>query len=460
MSGGLRSGDTIVAIATPPGRGAIGVLRISGPRSTAIAAAMGAGKLKPRYAHRRALYDAEGEAVDDGLVLYFPGPASFTGEDVIELHGHGGPVVMRLLLDAAVTLGARPARPGEFSERAFFNDKLDLTQAEAIADLIDSGTRAAARGAAQSLQGAFSRRIHRLTEGITALRVYVEAAIDFPDEEVDFLSEGDVLLRLDELRRELAAVREAAGQGALLRDGMSVVLAGPPNAGKSSLLNALARREAAIVTEVAGTTRDVLSERLELEGMPLHLVDTAGLRDSGDPIEREGVRRAREEIAAADRVLLVVDAVESTLGREDDGRVAERVAELESRGPDCVTVIRNKIDLVGEAAGSEQVGGVDVVRVSALQGSGIADLVVHLTSLMGYRGAHETAFIARARHLEALTRAGEALERARATLTESAAGELVAEDLRAAHGALGEIVGYMTPDALLGRIFASFCIGK
>ena len=329
--------DTIAAVATPPGRGGIGVVRVSGPLSAAIAEAVCGALPAPRQAVLRRFCSSDGAVLDEGIVLYFPAPHSFTGEDVLELQGHGGPVVMDLLLARVCELGARPARPGEFSERAFLNDKLDLAQAEAIADLIASDTTAAARAALRSLQGEFSRRVHALVEGLIELRMYVEAAIDFPEEEIDFLADGVIAERLQELRERLRALQAAAGQGRLLRDGMTVVIAGRPNAGKSSLLNHLAGREAAIVTAIPGTTRDVLREHISIDGMPLHVIDTAGLRDSDDPVELEGIRRAWAEIEAADRILMVVD---DRLGlNREERRLRERLPPATP-----VTVLYNKID--------------------------------------------------------------------------------------------------------------------
>ncbi len=332
--------DTIAAIATPPGRGGIGVVRVSGPLSAAIAEAVCSALPSPRQAAFRRFRASNGETLDQGIALYFPAPRSFTGEDVLELQGHGGPVVMDLLLKRVVELGARLARPGEFSERAFLNDKLDLAQAEAVADLIASTTAEAARAALHSLQGDFSQRIHALVEALIQLRLYIEAAIDFPEEEIDFLADGVIAARLQKLRERLTALQAAAGQGRLLRDGMTVVIAGRPNAGKSSLLNQLAGRETAIVTDIPGTTRDVLRELISIDGMPLHIIDTAGLRDSPDVIEQEGVRRAWAEIGNADRILLLVDDREGFAA--EDHTVREQLPTATG-----VTVIYNKIDLSG-----------------------------------------------------------------------------------------------------------------
>jgi len=450
--------ETIAAVATAQGRGGVGIVRVSGPQAASIARAVSGRELKPRYAHYGPFRDGRGQVLDEGLALYFPGPNSFTGEDVLELQGHGGPVVLDLLLRRCLELGARLARPGEFSERAFLNDKLDLAQAEAIADLIEASSEQAARNALRSLQGEFSRRVHGLTERLIELRIYVEAAIDFPEEEIDFLADGHVLGLLDGVRSDLAGVLREAGQGALLRDGMTVVIAGRPNAGKSSLLNALAGREAAIVTEIAGTTRDVLREHIHIDGMPLHVLDTAGLRDTDDRVERIGVERALQAIGEADRVLLVVDS--SAPEAADPFALWPEFFE-QRPDPARVTLIRNKADLSGEAIALE-VGadGHVTLGLSAKSSAGLELLREHLKACMGYEQTSESSFSARRRHLEALRQAGTALEHGRAQLTLAGAGELLAEDLRQAQQALGEITGAFSSDDLLGRIFSSFCIGK
>ena len=443
--------DTIAAIATPPGRGGVGIVRLSGPLSAAIAEAVCGDLPKPRHAAFRRFHAGDGGVLDEGIVLYFPAPHSFTGEEVLELHGHGGPVVMDLLLARTLELGGRPARPGEFSERAFLNDKLDLAQAEAIADLIASTTAEAARAAVRSLEGEFSRRIQALVAGLIELRMYVEAAIDFPEEEIDFLVEDHIAEQLSVLRGQLSALQAAAGQGRLLRDGMTVVIAGRPNAGKSSLLNHLAGREAAIVTEIPGTTRDVLREQIAIDGMPLHVIDTAGLRDSDDPVEQEGIRRAWAEIAMADRILLLVD--------DRQGLTAEDQA-LRSRLPaeTGVTVIYNKIDLTDREPMLRPTDWGHELWLSAKNGTGLDRLREHLKGCMGYHGGEGT-LMARRRHLEALDRAATALAAADEQLRVRA-GELAAEELRQAQNALAEITGEFTSEDLLGRIFSSFCIGK
>ncbi|WP_290653282.1 tRNA uridine-5-carboxymethylaminomethyl(34) synthesis GTPase MnmE [Aquisalimonas sp.] len=445
------STQTICAVATPPGRGGVGVVRVSGPAAVELLEQVAGIVPEPRRAVLRAFRDATGEVIDEGLALWFPGPGSFTGEDVAEFQGHGGPVVLDRLLRRLTGLGARLARPGEFSERAFLNGRMDLAQAEAIADLIQAGSEAGARAAMASLQGVFSERVHSLSEALVELRVYVESAIDFPDEELDFLGDREVATGLDGLRSRLDAVREAAGQGRVLRDGMTVVIAGRPNAGKSSLLNALAGDDAAIVTEIAGTTRDVLREQIHLDGMPLHVVDTAGLRDSDEAVEREGIRRAWNAIDSADRLLLVVDD-RCGLGREEETILRRVPASLP------VTVIRNKADLSGHATGLQSHGQPPTVVLSALHGSGVAALREHLKDCMGYTPG-EGGFMARRRHLEALDRAETALQAA-AVQCERGAGELMAEELRQAQAALGEVTGEFTTEDLLDAIFSTFCIGK
>lgn len=445
--------DTIAAVATPPGRGGIGVVRVSGPGCVAIANAVCGATPLPRQALLRRFRARDGSVLDHGLALYFPAPHSFTGEDVLELQGHGGPVVMDLLLARVCELGARPARPGEFSERAFLNDKLDLAQAEAIADLIASDTAAAARAALRSLQGEFSTQVKNLVEGLIELRLYVEAAIDFPEEEIDFLADGVVAARLSTLREALSALQTVANQGRLLRDGMTVVIAGRPNAGKSSLLNRLAGREAAIVTAIPGTTRDVLREQISIDGMPLHVIDTAGLRDSDDLVEQEGIRRAWAEIAAANRILMVVD---DGLGLSPEEEALRERLPLETP----VTVIRNKIDLSGRSPIVQESEWGTEILLSAKTEVGLELLREHLKACMGYHSGEEGIFMARRRHLDALEQATSALERAAYQLEVVHAGELVAEELREAQNALGEITGEFTSEDLLTRIFASFCIGK
>jgi len=444
-----QDNDTIAAIATPPGRGGVGIIRVSGPLVTQIAEAI-LGKLpNPRFADYLPFLDQNNETIDSGLALYFVGPNSFTGEDVLELQGHGGPVVMDILLQRVVGLGARIANPGEFSERAFLNDKVDLAQAEAIADLIEAGSEQAAKSAVKSLQGEFSRWIDESVEALTHLRMYVEAAIDFPEEEIDFLSDGHVTKSLENILAEMDKIFASAQQGVLLRDGMRVVLIGQPNTGKSSLLNALAGRDSAIVTDIAGTTRDVLREEINIDGMPLHVIDTAGLRDSDDVVEQEGIKRTWIEIEQADRALLLVDD-KTGITAEDDVIRQKLPASLE------VTIVRNKIDLSNTKAKEQN----NEIALSAKSGEGVELLRAHLKKIMGYTGLTEGVFLARRRHLDALIRAKELVENGQAQLQLSKAGELLAEDLRQAQNALGEITGHVSSDALLGKIFSSFCIGK
>lgn len=450
--------ETIAAVATAQGRGGVGIVRVSGPRARMIGITLSGIEPKPRHAHHGAWHDDGGEVIDEGLLLFFPGPHSFTGEDVLELQGHGGPVVLDMLLQRCLELGARQARPGEFSERAFLNDKLDLAQAEAIADLIEASSAEAARNAVRSLQGEFSRRVHELTERLISLRIYVEAAIDFPEEEIDFLADGHVLSLLEGVREQLSTVLSEAGQGALLRDGMTVVIAGRPNAGKSSLLNALAGREAAIVTDIAGTTRDVLREHIHIDGMPLHVVDTAGLRDTQDQVERIGVERALKAISEADRVLLVVD---STAPEAADPFALWPEFLQQRPDPARVTLIRNKADLSAEPVALHSTAdGQATLTLSARSSEGLDLLREHLKTCMGFQQTAESGFSARRRHLDALHQAQRHLDNGHAQLTLAGAGELLAEDLRQAQQSLGEITGAFSSDDLLGRIFSSFCIGK
>ncbi|MGI9245895.1 MAG: tRNA uridine-5-carboxymethylaminomethyl(34) synthesis GTPase MnmE [Steroidobacteraceae bacterium] len=447
--------DTIAALSTAAGRAGVAVVRVSGPATGALAAALLGRLPRPRRAELRAFLDEHGAPIDTGLALFFPAPHSFTGEDVLELHGHGGPVVTDLLLQRLLALGARLAAPGEFTQRAYLNDKLDLAQAEAIADLIDSGSAQAARAAVRSLQGEFSTRVHALAERVLELRLWIEAAIDFPEEEIDFLADLALRDRLDSLRAGFAALAATARQGALLRDGLTVVIAGRPNAGKSSLLNRLAGYDAAIVTPIPGTTRDVLRERIAIDGLPLHVLDTAGLREATDAVEAEGIRRAQAEMARADRVLFVVDS-------SDPAAVAGVAADLAGLPAGIPrTLVYSKIDRSGEAARVEAAAeGAALVYLSATDGTGLDGLRQHLKDCIGYQPEAGGALSARTRHLDALRRAGAHVDAAWRLLTERHAGELVAQELRDAHRALGEITGEVSSDELLGRIFASFCIGK
>jgi tRNA modification GTPase len=446
--------DTIVAAATPPGRGGVGIVRISGPKTPELAAVMLGDLPAPRLATFTRFLDAAQQPIDAGLALFFPAPNSYTGEHVLELQGHGGPVVMEALIARALELGARRAQPGEFTQRAFLNDKLDLAQAEAIADLIDAGSRAAVRAAMRSLQGEFSAMVRGLTEAVIELRTYVEAAIDFPEEEIDFLADRELGERFQAVREHFAGVMESARVGRLLHEGMTVVIAGRPNAGKSSLLNRLAGYDAAIVTPIPGTTRDVVRERIHLDGMPLHVLDTAGLRDGGDPVEEEGMRRAHAEMRRADRVLFVIDAAEDPLA----AAWREQRAQLPADVP--LTLVFNKCDLAVGIPVADTLEGPPRVMVSALTGAGLDGLRAHLKACMGYQPVDSGAISARRRHLEALARAQQHTEDGARQLQERRAGELVAEELRMAQQALNEITGEFTSDDLLGRIFAGFCIGK
>jgi tRNA modification GTPase len=446
--------DTIVAAATPPGRGGVGVVRVSGPKTPEIAATLVGELPVARHATLSRFLDRAGEPIDIGIALFYPGPQSYTGEHVLELQGHGGPVIVESLVQRCIELGARRARPGEFTERAFHNDKIDLAQAEAVADLIDAGSREAARAAMRSLQGEFSNMVQGLTDELIDLRAYVEAAIDFPEEEVDFLADTELGDRLATVRGHFDAVAAAARQGRLLRDGITGVLAGRPNSGKSSLLNRLAGYDAAIVTAVPGTTRDVLRERIDIDGLPLHVLDTAGLRDSDDVVEREGVRRAAAEMARADRVLFVIDTSVDSHGRAYE----EERARLPHDVP--VTLIFNKIDLGAGLPVADTISGPPRIHVSAASGAGLDLLRSHLKDSVSFQSAGNGSISARRRHLEALARARESVESAARQLSQRRAGELVAEELRSAQQSLEEITGAFTADDLLGRIFGSFCIGK
>jgi tRNA modification GTPase len=478
----VRAPDTIVAAATPPGRGGIAIVRLSGPLVPAIAVTMLGALPAPRLATRasflaaadHATFAAAG-AIDSGLALYFPAPHSYTGEHVLELHGHGGPVVVAALITRAVALGARRAQAGEFTQRAYLNGKLDLVQAEAVADLIDAASEAAARSALRSLAGEFSTQVRALGAALAALRVQVEAAIDFAEEEIEVLPDAALRAPLESAVRQLAALRAISAQGRLLTEGMTIVIAGPPNAGKSTLLNRLAGHEAAIVTALPGTTRDVLRERIQLDGMPLHVLDTAGLRaQPADAIEAEGIRRAEAAMAQADRILFVIDAAADPAASAFE---AER-SRLPATVP--VTLVFNKIDLcapdapeglssapaapgttsgVARGMGAPAPLGPAALRLCARSGDGVAALREHLKALMGFTDGEGTVS-ARARHLEALTRCARHLDGAVQQLTRRGARELVAEELRRAQLDLGEIIGGDSSDELLGRIFSSFCIGK
>jgi len=433
--------ETICAIATPPGRGGVGIVRISGSDLTEPTLRLIGGLPPARHARLVTVRDADGETIDTGLALYFPAPHSFTGENVLELHLHGSPVVLELAQRACVAAGARRAGPGEFSQRAFLNDKLDLAQAEAIADLIAASSEQAARAATRSLSGAFSDEVHALADAVTDLRVWVEAALDFPDEDIDFIADGDVAGRIRALIDTGTALLERARAGRVLNEGLRIAIVGKPNAGKSSLFNALARRDAAIVTEIPGTTRDVVRESVHLAGVPVMLADTAGLRDTNDPVEREGVRRARAELAEADLVLWVVDVTDPAPDHRPEATVP-------------VIRIDNKPDLAPDTTSP------DGIALSARTGAGLARLDRAVADAIGLREAAGGEFTARQRHVEQLEKCLQRLRAAADVLAETGAGELVAEELRRAAEALGEITGHLHSDELLGKIFSSFCIGK
>jgi len=442
--------DTITAIATPPGRGGVGIVRISGPLCFRIGQALLPQVPSPRKAEYLPFKDALGKTIDEGIVLFFKSPHSFTGEDVLELQGHGGPVVLDMLLRAVVSMGARLARPGEFSERAFLNDKLDLAQAEAIADLIDSASEQAARSALRSLQGEFSRQIHAQVEALIRLRMLVEAAIDFPEEEVDFLQDEQLFQGLDQAELGTQSLLADAKQGCLLKEGMQVVIAGSPNVGKSTLINALTGKNTSIVTPIAGTTRDVMREHVLLDGLPIQFIDTAGLRHSDDPVEQEGIRRAWQEIEQADRILYMTE------GEQHDSSSLQR---LRQAGPG-LTFIHNKIDLSGEAPRLEPNQNECHLYMSAKTGAGLEYLRKHLKQCAGYQLAGEGQFSARRRHVQALEQALKHIQESKVQLLQYKAGELVAEELRLAQDEMNQITGEFSSDDLLGRIFSSFCIGK
>ncbi|SFC49427.1 tRNA uridine-5-carboxymethylaminomethyl(34) synthesis GTPase MnmE [Pseudoalteromonas denitrificans] len=450
--------ETIAAQATAPGRGGVGIIRVSGSIAREVADKILGKCPKTRYAEYLPFKNLKGDELDQGIALFFEGPNSFTGEDVLELQGHGGPILLDMLLKEICKIEkVRIARPGEFSERAFLNDKMDLTQAEAIADLINANSEQAAQSALHSLQGKFSKHINTLVEQVIHLRMYVEAAIDFPEEEIDFLSDGKVSGDLNNIIIQLDEVMQQAKQGSIMREGMRVVIAGRPNAGKSSLLNALAGRDAAIVTDIAGTTRDVLREHIHIDGMPLHIIDTAGLRESPDIVEQIGIERAWDEINQADRVLFMLDATDSI--ETDPHEIwPEFIDKLPKKME--ITVIRNKVDLSNEQVCSQEINNQTVINLSAKNNSGIDLVKDHLKQIMGYKGSTEGGFMARRRHLEALNHAAEHLEIGQTQLEMHIAGELLAEELRLTQQYLNEITGEFTSDDLLGQIFSSFCIGK
>ena len=453
----VNSSDVIAALITPPGRGGVGIVRLSGNNLEPFFNGLLGFTPTPRFAHYQPFFAAGGEPIDQGITLYFPAPDSYSGEHVLELQGHGGPVVMDCLLRRAIELGARQARPGEFSERAFLNGKMDLAQVEAVADLIDAGSEQAARGAINTLQGQFSRRVTELLDRLIQLRVYVEAAIDFPEEEIDFLSDGKVESDLQDLNDQLDALLASVTQGALLREGISVVIAGKPNAGKSSLLNALSGFDTAIVTDVPGTTRDILREQISIDGMPLHIIDTAGLRATQDVVERKGIERAEDEIRRADQVLFLIDA-SKPFDLADTAifpKLEANISRLEN-----FTFVLNKIDAPGYMGCEALQSKHPIIEISAKTGSGLDELKQHLKKCAGYVSAGEGLFSARRRHISALNQTQVCIAQALQQFLTSGAGELIAEDLKQAQQELGSITGDFTSDDLLGEIFSSFCIGK
>lgn len=461
---------TIAAQATAPGRGGVGIIRVSGPEAKSVAQAILGKVPEVRKAEYLPFMDttADKQVLDQGIALFFKAPNSFTGEDVIEFQGHGGPVILDMLLKAILALPkVIMAKPGEFSEQAFLNDKLDLTQAEAIADLINSSSEQAARSALHSLQGDFSKLVNNMVESIIHLRMYVEAAIDFPEEEIDFLADKKVVTDLKSIIDEVENVRKQAQQGAIIREGMRVVIAGRPNAGKSSLLNALSGKQSAIVTDIAGTTRDVLAEQIHIDGMPLHIIDTAGLRDSEDVVEQIGIERAWKEIEQADRVLLMVDASENSDVIEQEKNIMDYYPEFFAKLPENIglTVIRNKADVSGATTGFSELidsEGIrhSIITLSAKTGEGVNSLKEHLKTIMGYQGSTEGGFMARRRHLVALDNTHQHLLTGLEQLESYVAGEILAEELRICQQELDQITGEFTSDDLLGKIFSSFCIGK
>ncbi len=472
MTSLFNENTTIAAQATAPGRGGVGIIRVSGPEASNVAQAI-LGKVPAiRKAEYLPFLDANSQILDQGIALFFKAPNSFTGEDVIEFQGHGGPVILDMLLKAILALPkVIMAKPGEFSEQAFLNDKLDLTQAEAIADLINSSSEQAARSALHSLQGNFSKLVHEMVESIIHLRMYVEAAIDFPEEEIDFLADKKIVNDLKAIINKVEDVRKQAQQGSIIREGMRVVIAGRPNAGKSSLLNALSGKESAIVTDIAGTTRDVLTEQVHIDGMPLHIIDTAGLRESDDKVEQIGIERAWQEIKQADRVLLMVDASENHSILEDEQYIKNYYPEFFAKLPQNIglTLVRNKADL-NQAISKNNIGLTEfidndqvehtVVTLSAKTGEGVDSLKEHLKTIMGYQGSTEGGFMARRRHLTALNNTHQHLITGLEQLESFVAGEILAEELRICQQELDEITGEFTSDDLLSKIFSSFCIGK
>jgi len=457
----MNETDTIVALATAPGRGGIGIIRISGKQTQKITKSITGQNLAPRKAYHLPFQDHKKQEIDEGIALYFEKPNSFTGEDVLELQGHGGPVVLDMLLKEVVSLGARIARPGEFSQRAFLNDKMDLLKAEGIADLIAASSEQAVKSAINSLQGTFSQAINELVEKLIQLRMYVEAAIDFPEEEIDFLSDGKVVGDLENIEKKLQNIQSQANQGAILREGIQVVIAGKPNAGKSSLLNALSKRESAIVTHIPGTTRDLLKEEINIDGIPAHIIDTAGLRESEDEVEKIGIKRAWDQIEKADLLLMVVDE-EASPNLKIDTLWSQLSKQKRPQIP-CI-LIKNKIDKLSlspkvykEKHNNQHQ---TTIALSAKKQQGIDLLTTEIKKEIGYQQTGEGTYLARTRHLQALQKAAEAIEQGKIQILEFHAGELLAEELRQAQLSLSEITGAFSADDLLGEIFSSFCIGK
>ncbi len=447
---------TIAAIATPPGKGGVSIVRVSGPLCQQVCSSILGKKLQPRQAHYLPFLDEDQKPIDQGIAIYFSAPNSFTGEDVLEFQGHGGPIVTDILLERIIGCGVELAKPGEFSERAFLNDKLDLAQAEAIADLIESGSRQAAKSALRSLSGDFSKEVHHLVDLLIYLRTYVEAAIDFPDEEIDFLQDNKVVEKIEAIKQHQAQLIQKAQQGNLLREGMTVVIIGKPNAGKSSLLNALVEKDSAIVTPIEGTTRDILTEQINIDGLPLHIVDTAGLRQTEDLVEKIGIERAVKEIEKADRLLLMVDA-SNPAAIDLDKEIYCYLPKGTKLPP--ISLIKNKIDLIDRAPSIEE-DKIPTIYLSATSGEGLNQLKQHLKAVMGFNASESGVFMARRRHLTALNKAKSHIEQGFYQLTEYSAGELLAEELKLAQQHLNEITGKFTSDDLLGNIFSSFCIGK
>ena len=457
MQLGLTDKSTIAALATPSGRGGIGIVRISGPDAKSIAKIVTQKNLTPRQATYCNFFDDDHSVIDQGISLLFPAPHSFTGENVLELQGHGGPVVMDMLLSRVISLGARIAEPGEFSARAFLNDKIDLSQAEAISDLINSASQQAAKGAIRSLQGEFSNSIEDLDSRVVAMRLYIEAAIDFPEEEIDFLSDQKIQKSLSEIDSSFLSVLKSATQGALLREGINLVLAGRPNAGKSSLMNCLAGKNASIVTAIAGTTRDIVDEYIHLDGIPIRLVDTAGIHAAKDEVEKEGIRRAFDELQHTDAAIILIDL---SLDKAWEKVVDQLLIEIPYNSTVKPLIVLNKMDLVDSLPTEQLYRAMPVICVSAKKGEGIESLKGLLKEILAIDFSEEGSFIARSRHIDAINRAYEHLKEGRNQLDQFQAGELLAEELRYCHESLCEITGQFTSDDLLGRIFSTFCIGK